>query len=85
MKNFFRKIYNNTMNSEEKATDEAVNEVIDNEMAADEGSNFDQMLKEGGFLNEGFWFIRAIFYFTAWSALARNSSKLGADHRSASR
>ncbi len=22
------------------------------------------------FLNEGFWFIRAVFYFTAWSALA---------------
>ncbi len=22
------------------------------------------------FLNEGFWFVRAIFYFTAWSALA---------------
>jgi hypothetical protein len=25
---------------------------------------------KAGFLNEGFWFIRAIFYFTAWSALA---------------
>ena len=25
---------------------------------------------KAGFLNEGFWFIRAIFYFIAWSALA---------------
>ena len=25
---------------------------------------------KSSFLNEGFWFVRAIFYFTAWSALA---------------
>jgi molecular chaperone GrpE len=37
MKKFFRKIYNNTMNQEEKATDEVVIDTIDNEITADGG------------------------------------------------
>jgi molecular chaperone GrpE len=36
MKNFFRKIYNNTMNSEEKATDEIENDVIESEITENE-------------------------------------------------
>jgi len=28
------------------------------------------LLGKSGFLNEGFWFVRALFYFVVWSALA---------------